>query len=99
MKRVQRAYNCSAWLTHKVFYEQLEVKTRERINDSWGTRIGIDEHTWKKREGKKRKTQFASLIVDYDRNQIGEVVNGKTVGNLKAQLDYIPGAYSGLVGH
>ena len=26
LKRVQKAYSCSAWLTHKVFYEQLEIK-------------------------------------------------------------------------
>lgn len=91
LKRVQRAYSCSAWLTHKVFYEQLEVKTRERINDCWGKRLGIDEHTWSKRRGGKRKTEFASLIVDYDRNRIAEVVNGKTVEELKTQLNYIPG--------
>jgi transposase len=91
LKRVNRAYSCSSWLTHKVFYEQLELKTRERIKDCWGTKLGIDEHTWKKRRGKKRKTEFASLIVDYDRNRIAEVVDGKTVQCLKDQLDYIPG--------
>jgi transposase len=91
LKRVQRAFKCSAWLTHKVFYEQLEIKTRERVNDCWGKRIGIDEHTWKKHRGKNRKTEFASLIVDFDRERIGEVVDGKTVQNLKDQLDYIPG--------
>jgi transposase len=91
LKRVQRAFGCSAWLTHKVFYEQLELKTRERINDCWGKKIGIDEHTWRKRRSKSGLTEFASLIVDYDRNRIAEVVNGKTVATLKEQLDYIPG--------
>ncbi len=42
LKRVQIAFGCSSWLVHKVFYERLEIKTRERINDTWGTRIGID---------------------------------------------------------
>ena len=91
LKRVQRAFGCSAWLTHKVFYEQLEIKYRERSKDCWGTRLGIDEHTWKKRRGKSRLTEFASLIVDYDRGRIAEVVNGKTVQSLKESLDYIPG--------
>ena len=91
LKRVQRAYACSSWLCHKVFFEQLEIKTRERINNCWGTRIGIDEHTWKKRRGKSRLTEFASLIVDYDRERIAEVVNGKTVQSLKESLEYIPG--------
>jgi transposase len=79
LKRVQRAFACSSWLCHKVFYEQLEIKHREKMNDPWGTKLGIDEHTWKKRRGKTRCTEFASLIVDYDRGRIAEVVNGKTV--------------------
>ena len=91
LKRVQRAFACSSWLCHKVFYEQLEIKHREKSNDCWGRKIGIDEHTWRKRRGKKRQTEFASLIVDYDRKRIAEVVNGKTVQSLKEQLDYIPG--------
>lgn len=91
MKRVQRAYRCSAWLTHKVFYEQLEIKHREKMNDPWGKRLGIDEHTWKKKRSKNGVTEFASLIVDYDRRRIAEVVNGKTVQALKDQLMHIPG--------
>ena len=91
LKRVQRAFNCSAGLCYKVFYEQLEIKHRERMNDCWGTRLGIDEHTWRKRNNGKRCTDFASLIVDYDRGRIAEAVNGKTVQALKDQLDYIPG--------
>ncbi len=91
LKRVQRAHACSAGLIYKIFYEQLELKHREKANDPWGATIGIDEHTWKKRSGKKRQTEFASLIVDYKRERIAEVVNGKTVGNLKTQLDHIPG--------
>jgi transposase len=91
LKRVQRAFACSSWLCHKVFYEQLEIKHREKMNDCWGKTLGIDEHTWKKRRGKTRQTEFASLIVDYDRKRIAEVVNGKTVQSLKDQLEYIPG--------
>ncbi len=33
LKRVQKAFNCSAGLCYKVFYEQLEIKHRERKND------------------------------------------------------------------
>jgi transposase len=86
-----RAYGCSAWLTYKVFYEQLEVKYREKMNDPWGTKLGIDEHTWRKKRSKSGITEFASLIVDYDRGRIAEVVNGKTVQSLKDSLEYIPG--------
>lgn len=91
LKRVRRSYACSSWLVQKVFYEQLEIKHREKMNDPWGKRLGIDEHTWRKRRGGKRQTEFASLIVDYDKNRIAELVNGKTVQNLKDHVDYIPG--------
>lgn len=91
LKRVQRAYACSAGLVYKVFYEQLEIKHREKMNDPWGTTLGIDEHTWKKSRNKRKQTEFASLVVDYDRERIAEVVNGKTVDDLKTQLDHVPG--------
>jgi transposase len=91
LKSVQHTFKCSSWLVHKIFYEQIEIKHREKMNNPWATRIGIDEHTWKKRRSKNGITEFASLIVDYDRNRIAEVVNGKTVCALKEQLNYIPG--------
>jgi transposase len=91
LKRVQRAYGCSSWLIHKVFYEQLDLKWHERMNDPWPKRIGIDEHTWKKRRSKNGITEFASLITDFDRDRIAEVVNGKTVKNLMDGLAHVPG--------
>jgi transposase len=91
LDRVQNSFQCSAGFIYKTFYNQIEHKLRERQNNPWGTTIGIDEHTWKKSRNKKRKTEFASLVVDYSRNRICEVVNGKTVHDLKTQLDYIPG--------
>ena len=83
LKRVRRAYACSAWLVQKVFYEQLEIKHREKMNAPWGKRIGIDEHTWRKRRGRKRQTEFASIIVDYDKNRIAELVNRKNCAEFK----------------
>lgn len=90
LTRVQRAFNCSAGLIYKIFYEQLEIKWHERMNDPWGKVIGIDEHSWRKCR-KEGVTEFASLIVDYDRNRIAEVVNGKTTETMKNALAYIPG--------
>lgn len=91
LSKVRRAFSCSSWLCYKIFYEQLELKHREKQNDVWPSKLGIDEHTWRKRRGKLRQTEYASLLVDYDRKRILEVVNGKTVEVLKQNLTFIPG--------
>jgi transposase len=89
LKRVQRAFNCSAWLVYKIFYEQLELKSRQR-QYPWPSTIGIDEHSLKRNRLTKRK-DFASIIVDYKNNRIFEVVEGKSADRLKHELDAIPG--------
>jgi transposase len=89
LKRVTKAYNCSSGLVYKIFYEQLELKTRQR-QYPWPSTIGIDEHSFK-RDKKLRVMQYASMIVDYKNNRIYELVEGKTACGLKAQLDHIEG--------
>lgn len=90
LKRVQRAYGCSAWLVYKVFYEQLELKYREVKNNPWPTTIGIDEHSFKRNKGKGFK-EFATVVVDYNNKRIKELVHGKTAIGLKHNLSYIEG--------
>lgn len=88
LKSVQQAFGCSAGLVYKTFYEQLEIKLRERKNNPWPTRIGIDEHSWLK--GKSGRS-FVSLVVDYDNKKIFEAVEGKTALGLSENLAHIPG--------
>jgi transposase len=88
LKSVQKAFGCSAGLVYKTFYEQLALKLRERKNNPWPTRIGIDEHSWLK--GKSGRS-FVSLIVDYDSKKIFEAVEGKTAVSLSENLAQIPG--------
>lgn len=90
LKRVQKAYGCSAWLVYKVFYEQLELKYREIKNNPWPKTIGIDEHSFKRNKGKGYR-EFATVIVDYNNKRIKEVVHGKTAGGLLHDLAYIEG--------
>jgi transposase len=88
LKSVQKAFGCSAGLVYKTFYEQLALKLRERKNNPWPTRIGIDEHSWLRgRTGRS----FVSLIVDYDHKKIFEAVEGKTALGLSEALTQIPG--------
>lgn len=88
LKSVQKAFNCSAGLVYKTFYEQLEIKLRERKNNPWPSKIGIDEHSWLK--GRMGRS-FVSLIVDYDNKKIFEAVEGKTALGLSDNLAHIPG--------
>lgn len=88
LKRVQKAYACSAWLVYKVYYEQLERKLRERRGNPWPTTIGIDEHSFRRGF---RQTHFASILVDYNNKKIFEVCEGKTADGLMLDLHHIPG--------
>lgn len=89
LKRVQRAFKCSSWLVYKIFYEQLELKNRER-QYPWPSTIGIDEHSFK-RNKQLGFTEFASMIVDYKNNRIFEVVEGKTADKMTHDLAHIEG--------
>lgn len=88
LKRVQRAYNCSAGLVYKVYYEQLELKLRERRNNPWPTTIGIDEHSFRRGF---RQREFATILVDYPNKKIFEVAEGKTAIGLQMNFAHVAG--------
>jgi transposase len=85
---VQQAYGCSAGLVYKVYYEQLELKLRERQNNPWPTTIGIDEHSFKRGF---RNREFATILVDYPNKKIFEVGQGKTADGLTHDFNHVPG--------
>lgn len=87
LKRVQRAYHCSAGLVYKVFYEQLELKLRERQNNPWPSTIGIDEHSFRRGF---RQREFATILVDYPNKKIFELGQGKTANGLCETFAHIP---------
>lgn len=88
LKKVQRAYGCSAWLVYKVFYEQLERKLRERQNNPWPVTIGIDEHSFRRGF---RGREFATILVDYNKKKIFELGEGKTSAGLSMRFAHVPG--------
>jgi transposase len=90
LKRVRRAYQCSAHFLYKIYYERLEAKRLEMLNYPWPKTIGIDEHAFR-RNPIKGHTEFASMIVDYDNKRVREVVEGKTGAALSHALHHIEG--------
>jgi transposase len=80
----------SSGFLYDAYYKQLERRRLEKINYPWPTLIGIDEHAFR-RNPKTGRTEFVSMIVDYDHKRVRELVEGKTTAELKLALDSIPG--------
>ncbi len=90
LKKVQKTYAVSSGFVYKSFYEQLDLEIRKRSAAQFGTRVGIDEHSFGRKKG-LRRSEFVTTIVDHDREKVREVVLGKTHENLHRELQKIPG--------
>lgn len=88
LKRVRTAYKCSNDFIYKALYESLELKRRMHNQYPWPSTVGIDEHHFKRNRGGSefRPRQFVTMIVDYDRKKLFELVEGKTGTELKTAL-------------
>jgi transposase len=87
---VRKTYRCSAYFLYQTYYKKLEEKIHEKINYSWTSTIGIDEHAFKKARY-AAPTEFVTMIVDYDNRRVRELVLGKTQAALSQDLGYISG--------
>jgi transposase len=88
LTQVRRAYHCSTGYLYKALYAQLELEQRQR-RYPWPQVIGLDEHFF--RRGRDGFRRFVSMVVDYRNRRLFELVEGRTVGELEAQLAHIPG--------
>jgi transposase len=88
LKRVRQDFRCSGGWLYSTLYRHLELERRKRIYP-WPTRIGIDEHFF--RRGKDGFRDFVSVIVDQKNHRLMEVVHGRTGAELEAALAHITG--------
>ena len=89
LSTVSRFYKVSHGFAYQVYYEQVEVKLRERITAiKWPEVIGIDEHFFRRHQG---ITEFVTMITDLKGRKTFELVHGKDHESLFRQLDAIPG--------
>jgi transposase len=88
LTKVRRAYRCSNWLLYSAVYEHLQLGLKRHLNFPWPKTVGIDEHFVTRRRG---FSEFATVLVDYNRRKPRELVKGKSGGELKAALEHIPG--------
>jgi len=84
LKSVRTTFQVSNDTVYRALYEQLKYSVRERSGSSWPSRIGIDEHGWKRR-------QFVTMVVDHGKRRLLELVQGKSQVDLETQLASIPG--------
>lgn len=90
LSQVRKAYRCSSDFLYRIYYKKLAEKIKAQVNYPWTSTIGIDEHSFKKANSYQR-TQFVTMIVDYDNRRVRELCEGKTGAALSDQLKGIPG--------
>ena len=88
LTRVARRHFCSRALVGKIFYEQMEIKLRQRLNAPWPRVLGIDEHRFKR--GEKGFAEFVTMLTDIGRRRAFEVAETKNTKTLAESLHHIP---------
>src|SRR5215217_5444442 len=88
LKAVQRAYFCSARMVYKSFYEQLE-KRRQQKQYFVPSRIGIDEHSIRKK--KYKPVDYATIIVDHKNKRVFDLFEGRSLAELEQSTQHLQG--------
>lgn len=88
LSSVRKSQRCSSGLIYQVFYEQAEIKLRERKGVHWPRKIGVDEHFFRRRKG---ATEFVTMFTNLKKRKVFEVALGKGKKGLIEQLKDIPG--------
>ncbi len=89
LKRVRRRERVSSGLLYQVYFEQIEVKLRERKHSlKWPEQLGIDEHFFSRRKG---FTDYVTVFTDLKKRRLFEVAEGKDNKSVIEQIEMIPG--------
>lgn len=89
LSTVSRFHSVSHGFAYKVYYEQVEMKLRERMSEvRWPEVVGLDEHFFRRHKG---LTEFVTMITDLKKRKTFEMVHGKDHQSLWSQLESIPG--------
>jgi transposase len=91
LKDVTRHLDCSSWLVHKAYYQQLDLELR-KIQNPWASTIGIDEHFINRDPSRKFKN-YGTIFVEYSHKRIREIIDGRNSSDLLScpRLHEIPG--------
>jgi transposase len=89
LKRVRSIHRISSGFVYEVYYSQISIKLRERLNASWPEVLGIDEHFFRRTKGEG--TEFVTMLTDVKKRRLFEVALGKSTKELVEQLAHISG--------
>lgn len=89
LAKVATEHFCSRTLVGRIFYEQMEIKLRERLTQQWPRVLGIDEHRFKR--GRAGFAEFVTMLTDVGRKRIFELAQTKNSKQLLEQVAHIPG--------
>ena len=88
LKKVSYKNYCSAGFVYKVYYEQLEIKTRELKQRTWPSVLGIDEHFFTRRRG---FPEYVTVFTDLSKRKLFDVAETKRKKTLLEQYQKSPG--------
>lgn len=89
LKHVRHDFRCSAGFLYSNLYRHLELEQRKRRR-SWPEVVGLDEHFFRRNKPLHAR-DFVSMVVDVKGHRLLEVVDGKTIEQLRASLGHIEG--------
>ena len=89
LKRVRSLHQISSGFIYEVYYSQISIKLRERMNMSWPEVLGIDEHFFRRVKGEG--TEFVTMLTDVKKRRLFDIALGKNTKSLLEQLVQIPG--------
>lgn len=85
---VSRKHFCSRSLVGVIFYEQMEIKLRERMQKPWPKVLGLDVHFFKRT---RFGIEFTTVFTDVGRKKMFEMALSKNNKLLLEQMAHIPG--------
>jgi transposase len=87
--RVRKRTRMSNGFIYKVYYDQIEIRLRERRDTlKWPSTLGIDEHFFSRSRG---FTEYVTVFTDLRKRKLFEVARGKDTRTLIEQIESIPG--------
>ena len=89
LSTVRKVARCSSGFVYNAYYERLRSR-RIRLDRVWPTTLGIDEHFFKHNKDFGQR-EFVTILVDFNRHRLLDVVEGRQSVVLRHALSHLDG--------